>query len=277
MMVSNVKGMMGLGDNVYQRSFLTNTSEVTYLETPWPELYADLPHVHCVKSQTKLRTQYKNICATNHNFANFHGRINKQIRYGSDGIVNGMTRCFGYRQSVMDLPDFGRLIPIDKPYIVVRPVTVRNEWKAESRNPNPEYIQKAALSAMEAGVLVVSVADIDEVNEYAVGALPPCDIAYNKGELSVTELLSLTQHASGVIGGVGWLLPVSIAQNVKSLIVCGGYGGYNQPNKLKPSHACDNVTFAVPDNMCDCTLMNHKCNKSISDFDSVLTKWMSEL
>ncbi len=36
-----IKGMMGLGDNIYSRAFVKNYPGA-YLETPWPELYRDL-------------------------------------------------------------------------------------------------------------------------------------------------------------------------------------------------------------------------------------------
>lgn len=269
--------MLGLGDNIYQRAFLTKTNQPVYISTPWPELYQDLHHVHCVKPMTKLRTQYKNICATQHQFSGYHGAINKRVRYGSDGIHAGMKKVFGYNPDKMTLPDFGDPEWSKTPYVVVRPVTIREEWRAESRNPDPEYVNQAAQAAMDAGFVVISVADIDDNNEYAVGALPNCNVRFNKGELGVEELLSLTQNAAGVIGGIGWIVPASIAQGVKCLAICGGYGAYNRPQNLIPIGGCDNVTFAVPDKMCNCSLMNHKCNKTISRFDEILDKWISEL
>ena len=56
-------GMHGLGDNIYQRAHVrqavANGSEI-YLTTPWPQLYADLPGVRCVRPNSHLRTQAKN-------------------------------------------------------------------------------------------------------------------------------------------------------------------------------------------------------------------------
>ena len=34
-----IEGMMGLGDNVYQRAFISAIKFPVYIETPWPELY----------------------------------------------------------------------------------------------------------------------------------------------------------------------------------------------------------------------------------------------
>ena len=55
-----IAGMMGLGDNIYQRSFIKLLDGDIYLRTPWPEIYKDLRNVFPVKSETILRTQRKN-------------------------------------------------------------------------------------------------------------------------------------------------------------------------------------------------------------------------
>ncbi|MGV2896737.1 hypothetical protein ACNPPY_13175, partial [Achromobacter sp. AGC78] len=56
-----VRGMKGLGDNIYKRAFVKKLQGPVYLETPWPELYEDLPDVKFVRSETPLRTQSKNM------------------------------------------------------------------------------------------------------------------------------------------------------------------------------------------------------------------------
>lgn len=58
-----IRGMYGLGDNIMQRPFVRAAAEregQVFLQTPWPELYADLPKVKPVRSMTRLRTQQKN-------------------------------------------------------------------------------------------------------------------------------------------------------------------------------------------------------------------------
>ena len=54
-----IEGMLGLGDNIYQRAFVKQLPAGTYIRTAWPELYEDLP-VLPVRSFTTLRTQRKN-------------------------------------------------------------------------------------------------------------------------------------------------------------------------------------------------------------------------
>src|SRR5262245_20658570 len=54
--------MWGLGDNIYSRPFIRAAAAQyeVHLETPWPELYADL-EIAFVRGTRKLRTQQKNI------------------------------------------------------------------------------------------------------------------------------------------------------------------------------------------------------------------------
>ena len=58
-----IRGMAGLGDNIFQRAFIKSLvkSQEVLLETPWPELYQDLPNIKFIKPNTRLRTQAKNL------------------------------------------------------------------------------------------------------------------------------------------------------------------------------------------------------------------------
>lgn len=272
-----VKSMMGLGDNIYQRSFLSSFNCDVYITTPWPELYVDLKHVKPVLPVTGLRTQKKNI-QRYHNWNSAPRLSNQiQIRYGSDGIYNGMKRAFNCHPKKMSLPHFSCSKP-GKKYIVVRPVTVRKEWAAESRNPLPHYVNEAAKAASDAGYHVISIADISPGDEWLVGDAPYCDESYHNGELSVKDLMSLVDGAAGVIGGIGWLLPASMAYGKRALMICGGQGGYNHPSKLVNGFEHDGmIKFAMPDNYCNCTMKSHNCSKHISDFEHTLNEWISTL
>ena len=225
----NVIGMLGLGDNIYQRAYIKAIREPVYLQTPWPELYRDLSHVRPVRPDTKLRTQAKNLRRYNGWSVMPRGHL-VRVAYGREGILPGMGRCFRTPPAEMDLPDFGPA-PVDGPYVVVRPVTVRAEWRADTRNPLPEYIAQAAAAMRMRGFKVVSVADLADGAEWALEPLPVADVQYHAGELQVEQLLALVQGASAVIGGIGWLLPAAIAAKVPAWIVCGGQGGFTPSPK----------------------------------------------
>lgn len=272
----NVIGMLGLGDNIYQRAYINAIREPVYLQTPWPELYRDLPHVRPVRPDTKLRTQAKNLRRYNGWSVMPRGHL-VRVAYGREGILPGMGRCFRTLPAEMDLPDFGPA-PVDGPYVVVRPVTVRAEWRADTRNPLPEYIAQAAAAMRMRGFKVVSVADLSDGAEWALDPLPVADVQHHAGELQVEQLLALVQGAVAVIGGIGWIVPAAIAAKVPAWIVCGGQGGYNAPELITaPTMDLTRIAFAVPDNFCRCTQREHTCDKRISDYDQRFAEWADRL
>lgn len=269
-----IHGMLGLGDNIYQRAFIKQMPKPLYLSTPWPFLYSDIPGVQFIRPQTNLRTQAKNI-ARHADWIMPPGRQpSRQIRYGAEGIIPGMIAAFGIMPGEFDLPPLPPS-PVKGKYVVVRPATVRSEWRADTRNPLPEYIAEAAMRAWLQGYKVVSVADLQDGAEWAVEPLPYADLTYHKGELPVEQLLALVKGAAAVIGGIGWLVPAALAAKVPAWIICGGQGGFNAPELICPAKST--ITFVVPDNFCRCRLKQHNCDKRISDYDSKLAKWFDGL
>lgn len=261
----------GLGDNIYERAFVKMLPKPVYLDTPWPEIYAGIDGVHFLRPQTNLRTQAKNIARHATWTMPPTRQPTRQIRYGTEGIIPGMIASFGVMPGAFDLPPLPPS-PESCPYVVVRPATVRSEWRADTRNPDPEYIHLAAFTASQRGYRVISVADFEEGKEWAEGLLPYADVRYHKGELPVEHLLALVKGAAAVIGGIGWIVPAALAANVPAWIICGGQGGYNAPELITPKGQ-SNITFAVPDNFCRCRLKIHSCDKRISDYDSKLAQW----
>ncbi len=271
-----IYGMQGLGDNIYQRAFIKQLPQPIYLQTPWPELYRDL-RVRFLKPDTKLRTQKKNV-ARNHCWAvPSLAQQSRRISYGTEGIFTGMRRAFGIEPGAMDLPDFGRS-PVDGKYAVVRPVSVRAEWRADARNPSPEYVNSSAKILRSQGYSVVSVADLDPEHEWPVGDLPDADIVFNHGELPVEKLLALVSNAAVVVGGIGWIVPAAIAAKVPAWIVCGGQGGFNHPNLITDcTMDLSKIHFAVPENYCRCTRREHECDKRINNHDERFAEWLNRL
>lgn len=268
-----IHGMRGLGDCLFSRAFLKNMPGPIYLDTPWPELVSDLPHVHCIRPQTNLRTQAKNIARHTTWMMPPAKQPARHIRYGTEGIIPGMIASFGVMPGAFDLPPLPPSLEKGK-YVVVRPATVRSEWRADTRNPDPGYIGLAALEAAKRGYQVISVADLVEGVEWMVGFPPVADREYHKGELPVEQLLALVANASAVIGGIGWLVPAALSAKVPAWIICGGQGGFNAPELICPAEST--ITFAVPDNFCRCKLKQHNCDKRISNYDSKLATWADQ-
>lgn len=272
-----VNGMRGLGDNIYQRAFVKQLVGPVAIETPWPELYSDLPNVRFTRPVTKLRTQLKNMARQRAWSAKTPYGKQLHIRYGAEGILPGMRQCFGVAPGVMDLPPLqstpGWLKAFGQ-YVVIRPVTLRTEWMAETRNPLPEYVAQASAEAARRGYTVVSVADLEDSKEFIVGEPPPAHLEYHQGQLDVLQLLALIQGASAVIGGIGWIVPACIAANVPAWVICGGQGGFNAPELIAPPDST--VTFAVPDRFCRCLTKQHNCDKRIEQHVEKFASWADE-
>lgn len=275
-----IRGMRGLGDNIYQRGFV-RALPGAYLDTPWPELYEGLD-VHCVRAATSLRTQAKNVRRSRHRWAHPPSRVREmRIGYGhadlrAGSIIGTMRRQFGVDHPVFDLPDFGPS-PQAGRYAVIRPVTVRTEWRNEARNPDAGHIAQAAQVLRRRGYTVVSVADLAAGAEWAVEPLPEADITWHAGELDICRLLALVQRAALVVGGVGWIVPACIAAQVPLYCVLGGHGGHNAPERITdPRMDLSRVGWAMPDAFCRCSDMRHACRKGIGNFNGKFEQWMDQ-
>jgi hypothetical protein len=285
-----VRGMWGLGDNVYSRPFVAAAAKQyqLWLETPWPELYADLD-IRFVQGARRLRTQCKNIARQPDGRWSMPPRRVHEVKVqywalDQQSIIVALERCWlialeiGFNAKLLNLPEMGRSpVKSRRPIAVVRPVTVRSEWKNEARNPRPEYIAEIAAELMETHT-VVAVADLEDGQEWLVGELPSAHRYFVHGELNVRQLLALVRDADVVVGGVGWIVPAGLALNVNTFVVLGGHGGHNAPNKITDSRLdLSRIGFAYPERFCKCTNMLHGCDKTISNPIGQFRQWLSSL
>jgi hypothetical protein len=279
-----IRGMWGLGDNIFSRPFVRAAAEQyeLHLETPWPELYADLD-IKFIRGGRRLRTQQRNIARQPESLWSRPALMREiKVSYfdlASRSIIRSLEcRWAGLKvtfdPALFDLPDMGPSpVVSERPIAVIRPVTVRSEWRNEARNPRPEYIAALARELM-ATHTVVAVADIAPGQEWAVGGLPPAHRYLVSGELAVRELLALVRDADIVIGGVGWIVPAGLALKVKTFVVLGGHGGHNAPAKITdPRLDLSRIGFAIPEAFCRCTNMLHTCDKRIADPVGQYHRW----
>jgi hypothetical protein len=275
----HVLGMQGLGDNIFQRAFihaLSRQKEI-YLETSWPEFYADLPvkFVRPTGGYSRLRTQNKNVARSRIVWQPRPTRMqavrNSYQRAFQMGlsIINGMEQSFGIKLEprLLDLPVLPPppTIRTDKPLAFVRPVTVRSEWFNSARNPEPQYILDI-VEALRPTHHIVCVADVVDREEYFVGQPPKGDTEFIRGELSAMNMLALLAASDIIIGGMGFIVPASLALKRDCFVVLGGQGGHNAPNRvLDPRLDCSRIGFATPKDFCQCTNMRHDCSKAIPD------------
>jgi len=281
-----IRGMWGLGDNIFARPFVRAAAAQydVWLETPWPELYADLD-IRFVCGKRKLRTQQKNMARQPETRWSKPPPMReiKTVSYGSDLTIFPLVTALERRWSVLkikfdpalfDLPDMGSSpVKSERPIAVIRPVTTRAEWHNTARGPKPEYVNALAAELM-ATHFVVAVADIEPEHEWLVGTLPPAHRYFVFGELNVRAMLALVRDADIVIGGVGWIVPAGLALKTRTFVVLGGHGGHNAPEKITdPRLDLSRIGFAMPEKFCRCTSMLHDCDKTIADPLGQFARW----
>jgi hypothetical protein len=265
-----------LGDNIYQRSFIRALcGREIYLETAWPEFYADLP-VKLVRPITHLRTQAKNIARARVswtprpmcNVRNIRNSYVNAFRAGRS-IINGMEESFGikFEPALFDLPPLPQPIAIrtEKPLAFVRPVTLRSEWFNSARNPEPYYIA-AIVEELRKTHHIVCAADVTPGAEWLIGDPIKGDTEFVHGELPAMDMLALLAASDIIIGGAGFIIPAALALKKYAFVVLGGQGGHNAPARILDQRLdCSRIGFAVPKEFCQCTNMRHNCNKTIPD------------
>lgn len=281
-----LKGMQGLGDSIYSRPFLkaaNDRGETVYIHHSWPQLIADLPHIKPVDPGTRLRTQRKNsldVRGMYHQVPrgarvvpwHYVSRPNESIL---QALEHGMP--LKGQPLVMDLPDFRNLAMAraswTRPYVLVRPCTIRREWRADNRNPLPEYVAGVA-EVLRADYDIVVVADLQPGHEWAEAPMPVGDQEYLRGELKLPGLMALAQGAAALVGPVGWILPAAMAMRKPAFIIMGGQGGHNAPERLlDPRVPTPQIHLAMPANFCRCSASTHQCDRRIPDLGEQLEAW----
>lgn len=271
----------GLGDNIYHRAFVKTMTSMydVYLKTPFMEVYEGLP-VKFVKQQSNLRTQAKNIAKSECKYHDLPPNTPTiQPRYTGNqldrmSMIDSLGLAYHCAPSTFDLPKFKSKVKSTKPICVVRPATIRKEWNASSRNPDPRYIAQV-VEWLRKTHYIVSVADLQGDEEYALQPLPYADLTLHKGELTTKELLGLIHEADIVVGGVGFILPACIAYGTKLFCILGGNGAYNSPEKLTyKSMDLSKVYFAKPDNFCGCNSAQHQCDKRIKNLKGMFDEFI---
>lgn len=276
----HVRTLVGLGDTIYQRPYLRRLAEVwpvkpLYVRSPWPELLRDIPGIRLTYTDpTTYHAQDRNLARQGPGTFVRPPRsgLVTWTRYRLEGpdpsITEDLRAAYGLTEvpapEAWDLPDFGPS-PVAGRYAVVRPVSVRREWEHHTRNPDPGYIARAADLLRGIGYRVVVVGDVGD-HEPMLEPAPKGHVEFLRGELPVEQLMALVQHASLLVGGVGWIVPAGIAARVPTVVVGGGCGGHNAPDVLTTGMDRSRIRFVLPDDYCMCREKRHDCDKRISGF-----------
>jgi hypothetical protein len=284
----NITSLQGLGDNIFQRPYVRAAAKHNriWIDSAFPEIYADISGLNFIRSNTNLRTQAKNVARQARRWS-APPRTARNVRFSYGAMLNTVPIMTTLESQlplngepfVFDLPPAVVPSPVEGPYVIVRPTTLRTEWASNSRGPLPEYLQRAIDCCKARGLYVVTVADVDGRNEVFDGPDPVgMDVAFHRGELDTNQLLALYQGASAVVAGVGFSVPMAIAAGVPLYIVFGGRGLHNSFDKITdPRMDLSKVDAACPENYCMCSDARHNCNKQIVDFNGKFNGWLDKL
>jgi ADP-heptose:LPS heptosyltransferase len=237
-----IEGMHGLGDNIHQRAIIRHflKSYDVWLETSWPTVYHDLP-IHFVARGTTLRTQLKNAGKERLLFDEKPKSFSRRIKiaytmpdaFSCGSVFLAMVKHLGLNPEGLDfslpVPDRWRswarerIGPTEKPVLFYRPLVIRKEWNnGELRNPDIGHYAELFASIRDR-FFVVSVADIDDVNERIVSRPILADKTFHKGELNFPEMAGLVAESSMVFSSPGFAIPLARAIGTPAICIFGGY------------------------------------------------------
>lgn len=296
----HIKTLKGFGDNLFCRSCikeLIKTKEI-YLETPLPDLYRDLP-VKFIQTDPEYRTQSKVKPSDKISFTTFPPNIRKLELMYDFNLQTSTVMSMLLKQCDLpldtkltwDLPDFSDElnalnlnIPVDKKLAIIRPATVRAEWKVITRQPNPQYLNWCSHALVDYGYHVISVADLEPDKEWLhMGLDVHSHQKFYAGEIPMYALLELMKKAEIVVGGSGFIVPAAISAQTNLFLVSGGRFLYDAPQKIIPLDADrEKIGLAIPANPCRCSVDQHPdgqetCNKFIPDIDTKFLEFMMKI
>ena len=268
----NIKGMHGMGDCLYQRAIVRQhmRAHEVFLQTPWPELYHDLrgPRLKLIKPETRLRTQAKNIARAEFDNVRVPTAPTIDVRYPPAavrqhrGVLAAMAaQCGvpGANDFALPVPDdwqHGLDLPAGRPVILYRPLVVRKEWSAASRNPEAgAYVAVLQAVRERLGAHAVSVADLEPGKEWITSPDIGADLELHAGELDIKGLAALTRDAALVFAAPGFAVVMAQAVGAPCISMFGGYQmAYTLPDSSK-------ILKIDPDSPCDCFTHTHGCGQ----------------
>lgn len=272
-----IRLMSGIGDAFFQRpiirELLKQTSGGVWIKNDWPQLWHDLP-VHVLPSDTNLRTQSENRHRSKFSEPPAGPTRIRATTYTPSILQQNPTATIldvladMLSVALPDVLDHSLAVPADwlwkpdtsKPVAVVRPPTVRREWPAPARNPDPAAFNACVGRLMETHH-VVSVAHSDPIDEPLVEPIEAHE-RYERGELTIEQVIGLIAESDVVLAGVGFALPLCGAIGARCFILHGGCLGCNAPNRtMDPRCDWSSVGVCMPDELCGCYDRQHECAK----------------
>lgn len=282
----------GWGDTLYQRPIikaLLKKHSSLVVETPIPQFFQDLP-VQFSRPNDNFHTQallVKSLNRSSFPWVDQPQTLPIQLCHFQRDFEDGLTVFEALERSGgvevedfdlrLDLKDEWKIAAVDvqmkinKPFVIIKPLTVRKEWLNPARNCENESIRSIIEVCKSNGIVTVG-CGFHSDSESLVDESLRFDIDYTDGQLDFFTWMALGNLALATVGGVGNLLPVGMVTSAKTFVISGGYQDplllvdkrfgkiSNTPIGFKFG---PNIEVVTPFEPCNCFNHYHDCEKRI--------------
>lgn len=280
-----VKTMLGLGDAFASRptiAALARLNSCVIVETPWPEVFHDIPNLCFKRPDAKLGVrcaernarESKGYEVTTIPEGRAWGAEGEDLRIefsytlspDCDPIPVQIARSAGILESV-EWGDFFIGERERSPLAVFRIPTIRTEYKNESRNCAAGLVGAAV---DEIGGDWIHLNDIriegcfyERPSAWEHAAKPKTHYGFaDMGEFSIPTCLDLVSRARCVVTPMSWMSWAALAFGVPTLHI---HGGYCSPSTIFGPllDIAPHFKIVAPELPCACFDPSHDCAKSI--------------
>lgn len=280
--------MNAIGDCILSRPFVRRLARKyrLSLQTPFPEIFADLGVDRFVRGKTNVsyaskairewgeKRDWRGPPKTPHNGDELEKVHISYDLTSTENVTEQLARSAGMSMDhyQLDLPPDVALTPPTQRYAVIRPVVIRDEFPITARNCAPEYIFAATEALKKAGYVTFAVANIPD--EYPVSPYPNVDVNLGRGQLSFLEMLTLVRNADIVVSGPGFAMPMSVAAEKPILAALwGARGKLDNPDRIfHPKMDLSRVHNFFPMVRCPHSTDTCDCSKTYFGFNEAMEK-----
>lgn len=280
-----IKTNQGLGDCIYLRPVLRwLPHKEIYLETPWPQVFVDMPQVKCVKPKGKyLRTQQANIDKYS-NWCEYH--YPHDVQLGHYGLRKYSIIGYFCSEILGQQPSwFNNQLILPQSWIVkakallatrniehkkvclIRPNTLRQEWLCPARNPKIEYLQ-AFIDKYRNDYFFVSLANLCDGAEVYDGKLSGVDWEIT-ANIPIETVMGMFYKADTIIASPSFWTALGMALNCNMLLIYGAHESHFAINDRRIK--APNCRFIEPDpfDICDLEKANGFKDIAINSLNSI--------
>lgn len=250
-----VSGHQGYGDNLYMRPYVQRLleHEEVWLQTPWPEIHSGC---HYVRSNTSLYHAQRNQAIQGHLFGpEPKGAREITLEYGS-GVGRGLSILEALAERAK-LPVEDKLSwdaegePfMDGLYAVCHPPTVRKQFFAPARNPDPKAFRQLVDLVRKAMPVIA----VGHLKDEKVEGDYYFDGGYLNGQFPMSRLPGIVRGAALVLTSPCFLLPLAMSVGAETICM---FGGHHAPEVLIPPG--NEVRVLAPEPFCRPCHQKHVC------------------